>query len=659
MSSNSKSMTKSLSCLIISLFLLAGCRISAQTCNTEVCPVVGGPYVENNCFAGIKRYLARSMAMDGLTRVNTSAHNWPSECMSADYSCNASYEACPFGGFCPQRYCDDISLLIDLNIAFVRRAAGLWTSEHLMKVDGPYYTASQQTIIDINRAYDCAGLRQPIIQAAILENITMDINKVPIPQYVVDAFSNDLDFDSLRYSGSNLFFNSCHLVKEGCIGYPDLNKVEARMWYYYLATKYIDFGYKALHMGQIKIIAEFDAGNTKTYNLFQSIRNYASNKRSFVIIDAHTTQDIFLEQTNKLLLDFNSSPTRPTDTYDNLLGASCSEDLKTMITGSEGIYGKSKGGVSPLGCYYEQTPYFVELDHYDPYPGNAGQFYPEEYIVWGYDEQNYFYNLSSGCKSDFVKYAYFRLREIDYNGFFQFPGRNGVGSWEIPGDKTIFRLYDDLSLKSEIKNILSPSLDIDIAYNYSEEVEILNCGEVTFRDYVFNIKNTDVSSCFTWHIKKPDGKWEDYTHGQSRTYRPLEGGTYTVYLRQDNLALPSTVFGTKTISVEFDIPSFDEQCVLGSNGTLTETEDFQKEQPIVYPNPTSNMLNVDMKDFSDESANIVFVDMLGRVIFTELIEKETQIYSKPLNGIASGIYNVIIEQNGDVLSYKVVVENSF
>ena len=661
-------MKKSLTYLFIFGAILINCKLSAQTCDEVACLVVGDPYIENNCFASIERYLARSMAMDGLTASNNQTHSWPSECMNSAYACSNDYTACPLGGFCPERYCEDISLLVDLNIAYIRRAAHIWTSEHLMVEGGSYYVAAQRTVEDINRAYDCGGLRRPIIQAAILENITTDINLVEIPQFVLDAFANDVDFDASLFSGGEIFFNSCNIAKEDCIGYPDINKIETRMWYYYLATTYLDFGYKALHLGQINIIREFDEGNVKTYNLFQKIRNYAKSIGSFVIIDAHTDKDVYLEQSNTLLLDFNSFPMRPTDTHANVLGESCSGDYNIQIKGSEGIYNKSQGGMSPLGCMYEQTPYFVEIDHYEPYPGNIGQLYQEDYIIWGYDEMNYFHNLSAECKPGFVKYMYSRVREIDYNGFFQFMGRNGVGSWLLPNDKSIYRLYDNPALVDEMKRILSPSLDMEISYNFSEEKTRVDCYDVVFRDYIFEAENTDASSYLTWHIQKPDGKWDEFTPGKSRRYRPLQSGIYTVYLRQDNLALPFSK-GSKTISVQIDVPTieYDDQCNQDSNSNIQPLEEEVlenhlkelKKEPIVYPNPTSRMLNIDLKDYSNEVANIILVDMLGRVILRDRTYKNIQIFTRELPDLPSGVYNLVIEQNGLSLHYKVVIEGQF
>ena len=63
------------------------------------------------------------------------------------------------------------------------------------------------------------------------------------------------------------------LGKDG--GIPDLSRQEARLWFYYRATRYIDCGYEALHMGQVHLYTANDKGMAKTTELFGMIREYA------------------------------------------------------------------------------------------------------------------------------------------------------------------------------------------------------------------------------------------------------------------------------------------------------------------------------------------------------------------------------------------------
>lgn len=54
-------------------------------------------------------------------------------------------------------------------------------------------------------------------------------------------------------------------AKDG--GIPDLSRQEARLWFYYRATRYIDCGYEALHMGQVHLYTANDKGMAKTASM--------------------------------------------------------------------------------------------------------------------------------------------------------------------------------------------------------------------------------------------------------------------------------------------------------------------------------------------------------------------------------------------------------
>lgn len=77
-------------------------------------------------------------------------------------------------------------------------------------------------------------------------------------------------------------------AKDG--GIPDLSRQEARLWFYYRATRYIDCGYEALHMGQVHLYTANDKGMEKTTELFGMIREYAKihGRRHKILMDAHT-----------------------------------------------------------------------------------------------------------------------------------------------------------------------------------------------------------------------------------------------------------------------------------------------------------------------------------------------------------------------------------
>src|SRR5690348_13706142 len=95
--------------------------VSSSPCiPTGNCPPVGDPYI-GDCFAGLERYLARQLDLDGLAEMNAKMHNVyfnnaANACQSIydDYPGNMLTDASN-GGYCPRRYCEEIQLAVQLN----------------------------------------------------------------------------------------------------------------------------------------------------------------------------------------------------------------------------------------------------------------------------------------------------------------------------------------------------------------------------------------------------------------------------------------------------------------------------------------------------------------------------------------------------------------
>ena len=88
---------------------------------------------------------------------------------------------------------------------------------------------------------------------------------------------------------------------------------------------------------------------------------------------------------------------------------------------SDGIYGKSKGGITPSGWKCEHLPYLVELDNFGssrtPGKAKAGGIW-----IWGYDEITGFAHQPKQYRADWLRYAWDWVRKTDTNGFLQMPG---------------------------------------------------------------------------------------------------------------------------------------------------------------------------------------------------------------------------------------------
>ncbi|MBO2010914.1 T9SS type A sorting domain-containing protein [Hymenobacter negativus] len=182
----------------------------------------------------------------------------------------------------------------------------------------------ERTITAINAAYDCEGLRRPIIQASIFESITRDtpagqmpdstkdgIHQITISPIVIDEFRDEifslneqtryfrLNADGTYTAKTDVKFDflriayPCSTGSDGSISYsPDAFQLEGRMWLFHEAKCLVDVGITAIHMGQTGIWAKIrmatnEAARTlalqQAASVVTHIRNYANNPQKTVI----------------------------------------------------------------------------------------------------------------------------------------------------------------------------------------------------------------------------------------------------------------------------------------------------------------------------------------------------------------------------------------
>jgi len=76
---------------------------------------------------------------------------------------------------------------------------------------------------------------------------------------------------------------------------------------------------------------------------------------------------------------------------------------------------------------------------------------------------------------------------------------------------------------------------------------------------------------------------------------------------------------------------------------------------VVYPNPTKGILNVEIKDYTDQmQADYRIVDMSGKTIFSKKAINGYQTFD--LSRQAAGIYLLQIRINGESVIWKIVKE---
>jgi len=298
----------------------------------------------------------------------------------------------------------------------------------------------------------------------------------------------------------------------------DITKIQAKLWFLYQAKAFIDFGYKALHMGQHELYGKHDDGFVHLYDLLTAIRLYANSIGSFVILNGENLEHetARLNDSDTLLFDFEAKAMRPREIseppvsgdvegcdspVDTTLfnGTPCEDEDHMAFIDPCVIQGGpmnplSSGGIHPLGCMVEQQPYLIYFDfgpgaaYYNTtvngepcktlaqdsifiprvnYPPNGGSK-----LVWGFDDQRWFADvISSKCREWWFNNYYCEQRNFhNGHGFIQIPGLlqigkpehgcqaiiNAIDSTKYPASGALFIMADEDSLLASVVNMLTP-----------------------------------------------------------------------------------------------------------------------------------------------------------------------------------------------------------
>ena len=304
---------------------------------------------------------------------------------------------------------DDIRLINNLRPKFIGRSIYRWGGENLLN-SSKFWNNAKKYMEEIHNMDS-----QVIFQACLFEIVTEEVNTVKIPQQVFDAF--ELENEQRNFSYKYMLNEDGKLVDHWRKGssVPDISQLETQLWFYYLATAYIDLGCEAFHLGQVELIGMNDPKKESWAKVIQMIRDYAKNhaRRNWVILDAHVPYGGMLKD-GKSLIDFNSFPLRikeiPEKPYKGKLE-------KGYL---DALYGKSKGCVTPSGWKCENLPFLVEFDNYGrgAEPNKADT---TSHFVWGWDEISWFAQLPEQERNEWLIYANNWLEKTDKNGHLQMP----------------------------------------------------------------------------------------------------------------------------------------------------------------------------------------------------------------------------------------------
>jgi hypothetical protein len=309
---------------------------------------------------------------------------------------------------------DNIRMLKSTGAKFIGRSLCLWGNEGRLIRN---LERAKQQLPNVLEADP-----EMILQACIFEIVTDQVDQVPVPDWAFLGLDRPAEARNFRYA-EMLYPDGRrrdHWGKNSSV--PDVSRPETKLWFYFLAASFIDLGFEAIHFGQVELMNGNDRDLEHYSQVLTRIRSYAAKhaRRHMMLCDAHVPRGGFVRD-GRLLLDFHSFPLRIMEVPDR------PEEAILEVGFSDGLYGRSRGGLTFSGWECEHLPYLVEIDNWgvsrQPGKAKAGGNW-----VWGYDEISWFAHQGRTYRSDWLRYAWDWVRRTDSNGYLQMPGSRTVRS---------------------------------------------------------------------------------------------------------------------------------------------------------------------------------------------------------------------------------------
>lgn len=308
---------------------------------------------------------------------------------------------------------DNIRMLTGIGAKYIGRSLCLWGAEanFLQNVERAKQEVPKMIAAD----------PEMILEACVFETVSPRVDQIAVPGWVFTDLGQPVEQRNFRYA--DMIYPEGQRRDWGRnASVPDESRLETRLWFYYQAASYVDAGFEGIHFGQVEIMNKNDPGNAHWDDLLGRVRAYAAGhaRRHMVLCNGHVPSGGLMHN-GRPLLDFHAFPLRIMEVPDR------PQEAILKVGFSDGIYGKSKGGVTFSGWSCEHLPYLVELDNWGvsktPGQGRAGGNW-----VWGYDEITWFAHQSQQYRSNWLQYAWNWVRKTDANGYLQMPGSRTLRS---------------------------------------------------------------------------------------------------------------------------------------------------------------------------------------------------------------------------------------
>lgn len=303
---------------------------------------------------------------------------------------------------------DNIRMLRAMGAKFIGRSLCLWGGE----------AAILSNLERARRQVPKVHAADPdmVLQACIFEIVTTQVDQVPVPDWAFTALGLPVEQRNFRYA--DMLYPSGRFKDHWRSGQsvPDVSRPETQLWFYFLGASFIDVGCEAIHLGQTELMNGNDKALDHYARVLALIRTHAAKqaRRHLVLCDSHVPSGGLLKD-GRLLMDFHSFPLRILETPDR------PQEAILKVGFSDGIYGRSKGGLAPSGWACEHLPYLVEIDNWgvSKQPGKPGV---GSIWIWGYDEITWFAHQPKEYRAKWLVYARDWVRQTDPNGYLQMPG---------------------------------------------------------------------------------------------------------------------------------------------------------------------------------------------------------------------------------------------
>jgi hypothetical protein len=308
---------------------------------------------------------------------------------------------------------DDIRMLKDAGAKYIGRSLCLWGGEANLLSN---LERARQQVPKVHAADP-----EMILEACVFEIVSTQVEQVPVPDWAFTALGQPVARRNFRYADMIYPEGQRRDWGRGA-SVPDVSRPETKLWFFFLAASYIDLGFEAIHFGQVEIMNRNDPDLAHWSQVLTLVRSYAAKhaRRHMVLCNGHVPSGGLVRE-GRLLLDFHAFPLRIMEVPDR------PQEAILKVGFSDGIYGRSKGGVTFSGWKCEHLPYLVEIDNWgvskQPGQAKAGGIW-----VWGYDEITWFAHQSKQYRSDWLRYAWDWVRRTDSNGYLQMPGSRTMRS---------------------------------------------------------------------------------------------------------------------------------------------------------------------------------------------------------------------------------------